>query len=128
MLNKNGIVFTKDTLTPGLKTFPAKLAAAVDLYLEGQETKVQDYARSTAPWTDRTGNARNGLFAQKQGTIASGSTEIRLYHTVPYGIWLEIRWAGQYAVIYPTVVHEGERIMAGMRRLIDKMSVAGGFL
>jgi hypothetical protein len=124
MAPKPGIVITKDTLSPGLKKFPVVLATALDKYMDFQAPKVQDYARSNAPWTDRTSNARNGLFAQSQGELSTGRIEIRLYHTVPYGIWLEIRWAGKYATIYPTIVNEGQRIMGGLNGLLSKM----GFL
>jgi hypothetical protein len=123
-----GIIITSDTLTPGLKKFPNQLQKAIGKYMNGQDTRVQDYARTNAPWTDRTGNARNGLFAEYQGPGSAGLLggndrhTIRLYHTMPYGIWLEVIQAGKYAIIFPTVVHEGERIMGGLKKLINKMN------
>lgn len=119
-----GIVITRDTLTPGLKKFPDQLQSAIGKYLNGQDSRVQDYARTNAPWTDRTGNARNGLFAQYVGPGMQFNDRhtIRLYHTMPYGIWLEVRFAGEYAIIYPTIIHEGERIMSGLKNLINKMN------
>lgn len=75
----------------------------------GNSPKVQSYARTHAPWRDQTGNARQGLFANysKEGD----SHVITLAHSVPYGIWLETRWAGRYAVIVPTLQAEAPRIM-----------------
>lgn len=117
--NKTGIVFTKDEITPRLKALPPIVNQRVGLYMEAQATKVQDYARKNAPWTDQTANARGGLFAEYSG---SGTYhEIRLYHTVPYGIWLEVRWAGKYAIIAPTIKAERARIMEGLTKLLDKM-------
>jgi len=28
-----------------------------------------------------------------------------VYHTMPYGLWLEVRWSGRYAIIGPTMLH-----------------------
>lgn len=117
---KPGIVITRDTLTPGLKSFPGNLKGRISTYMKAQAPRVQDSARRNAPWTDRTGNARNGLFAQYNGDLTGDRHVIRLYHTMPYGIWLEIRWSGKYAIIVPTIQSEGQRILSGMTKLIEK--------
>jgi hypothetical protein len=31
------------------------------------------------------------------------SHELILLHSMPYGIWLEVRWSGRYAIIGPTM-------------------------
>lgn len=61
----------------------------------------ESHMRENAPWTDRTGNARNGLRAH----VVTGGTKtaIVLHHSVPYGVFLEVRWGGKYAVIEPTI-------------------------
>ena len=113
------IVWESDTLNPGLIAFPVRLAAALWTLMEFNETKVQDHMRSTAPWTDRTGNARQGLFAK--AFKDAGEVGIVAYHTMPYGIWLEVKHEGQYAVITPTVPLEGARIMQEVSKLITAM-------
>lgn len=118
--NSPGIVITHDTLTPGLKAFPKTIRQRIGLYMKSQAPRVQDAARKGAPWTDRTGNARNGLFAEYDGDLVGDQHVVRLYHTVPYGIWLEVRWAGKYAIILPTIQSEGRRILSGMSKLIEK--------
>lgn len=133
---RSGIVITENTLSKGLKEFSPKLSKYVGAYLQYEESNVQDYMRSNAKWTDRTANARQGLFAKYQGgqsltffDISKGGAQtgegkswsIVCYHTMPYGIFLEVRWDGKYAIIYPTIVHEGKRIMKGLRGLIGKM-------
>jgi hypothetical protein len=130
VINGPGIIITRDTLTPNLKSFKPNMKGRIGLYMKGQSTRVQDYARRNAPWHDRTGNARNGLHADYIGDRDGDRHVIRVYHTVPYGIWLEIRWAGKYAIIWPTVQSEGARILAGMNKLIEKSgfasAIAGG--
>ena len=113
-----GIVWSPDTLSPGLKAFPEFLATKLGIFFEMQSAKVQDHLRDSAPWTDRTGNARQGLFATSRRD-GSGWV-IVCYHTVPYGIWLEVAHAGQYAVIVPSIQSEGRRIMQDLNRFLSR--------
>lgn len=73
------------------------------------------YARPNAPWTDQSGDARKNLRAgvEREGTRST----VFLEHGVPYGIWLENRWNGRYAIIRPT--------MEVFKRLAPKI-LAGG--
>ena len=57
----------------------------------------EGWMKSNARWTDRTGNARNGLTARAQ--TGDDSVSVVLAHSVPYGIYLELRWDGRYAII-----------------------------
>ncbi|WPD20180.1 hypothetical protein [Thermaerobacter composti] len=62
--------------------------------------RMEAHMKREAPWEDRTGNARNGLFA---GASFDGHTvRIRLGHTVHYGVYLELANEGRYAIIGPT--------------------------
>jgi hypothetical protein len=83
----------------------AGLAAATT----GFAAEVQAYAREHAPWEDRTGDARQGLTAEGRQRLTSYT--VVLYHTVDYGIWLETRWDGRYAIIIPTILHMGHELM-----------------
>jgi hypothetical protein len=77
------------------------------------EDKMQDlseqmvaYAKENAPWQDRTTNARSGL----QGGVVQNSQHdwtLWLGHgdDIYYGIWLEVRWGGKFAIIQPTLVY-----------------------
>jgi hypothetical protein len=56
--------------------------------------------KRSAPWTDRTGNARNGL----QGQV-SEDEDITIFLTTQmyYGKYLELCNGGKYRIIWPTV-------------------------
>lgn len=72
-----------------------------------------------APWTDRTGAARAGLYTK---TSHSGSThEILFSHTVHYGIWLEVKFNGRDQVIVPTMRKTGARLMSDMRGILGRI-------
>lgn len=99
----------------------------IDLMLEYYATVGEAAMKSNAPWTDRTGAARTGLHTTTSkrgrgadGRFTSGGNErsITFSHTVPYGIWLEIKFSGRDAVIMPTILQVGPMLMAALSRVI----------
>lgn len=75
----------------------ATLFALGDHYAQKMEAE----AKPAAPWTDRTGDARRGLF----GSVQERETEllVRLSHTEQHGVYLELANQGKYQIITPTV-------------------------
>ena len=62
---------------------------------------MEGYAKSHAPWTDRTGHARQSLHG---GVDVQGDQQVLyLSHGVEYGIRLELDYGGNYAIVRPTV-------------------------
>jgi len=98
----------------------------------------QDEARILAPWTDRSGNARGGLFyavdgfgiGEVQGEVEASARAlmretmveaggpdtlvITLAHTVFYGKFLELSNGGRYAIILSTI----ERRLPQLERML----------
>ena len=72
-------------------------------------SRVETEARTNARWEDRTGDARAGLTAQADA--AGGDVVLTLFHTVEYGLWLEVIQNGRFAIIMPTLEEQGLRIM-----------------
>lgn len=91
----------------------AMLAAAQ--YIAPQ---AEAHMRTSARWTDQTGNARSGLRASVVVEDGGNRIAIVLFHSVSYGIWLETRWNGRYAIIRPTVQIYGSRTL---RALSEKL-------
>lgn len=96
-----GIVIKRNTLSPGLQGFNPEAEQAIRMVLEYWAARAVTQMRQNAEWTDRTSNARNGLASRT--FIEGDSAVLVLFHTMPYGIWLEIRWSGRYAIIGPTL-------------------------
>jgi hypothetical protein len=112
-------VFDFNTLTPALKRLLPKVDAAVDLVFDLTEADAETYMRINAPWTDETGNARGGLFAKHQGEPMV-IHQLVMYHTMPYGYWLEVRWSGRYAIIGPTMFHFGPIIASNVAAAVAR--------
>jgi hypothetical protein len=80
---------------------------------------LEAYMRQNASWQDQTGNARSGLTARPFRTDVN--VGIDLFHTVPYGIWLETRWSGKYAIIVPTINAQAPDVIAAAKDLLGRL-------
>lgn len=112
-------IFDFDTLTPSLKRVLPKVDAAVDLTFDMAEADAETYMRTNAKWTDNTGNARAGLFATHQGEPMV-IHRLVMYHTMPYGYWLEVRWSGKYAIIGPAMFHTAPILTANLASAVAR--------
>lgn len=81
-------------------------------YVSGE---AEDFMRSNAPWTDQTGAARNGLGTSVQ--VSTNKVALVMYHSVPYGVFLEVRWGGKYGIIEKTMAATGPRLVEVIGRL-----------
>jgi hypothetical protein len=91
------------------------------------EPILQNAARANAPWTDRTANARQSLRAYigtdapagypSSQQLAKDIVELFLSHGMYYGIFLETRFAGQFAIIYPTLEEHAPDIQRMLREV-----------
>ncbi len=111
------ILWDERELVRGLSNARQEVRDAAYRIAEFQAPRVEAYMKINAPWTDRTGNARAGLRAQ---AYQDGSeTGIVLYHSVPYGIFLETRWDGRLGIIDPTVAAMGPEVMAKFEHVLS---------
>jgi hypothetical protein len=71
----------------------------------------ETYAKTNAPWTNRTGNARSGLHAEITVSDDRNTFELLMAHSVFYGVFLENRWSGKFAILMPTINYIGQLLM-----------------
>ena len=133
------VVAPEDEIMPALDQYGVRALAAVQAAAVYWGQSVQDEARQAAPWEDRTGNARGGLFFAVDGfglapvtgvvtpesrgqmedvEVVSGDGDtliVTLGHTVYYGKFLETSNGGRYAVVMSTL----ERILPGLERMVQ---------
>lgn len=117
------LTLAEDTLTPTLKALPRVIDGIIAATLNYYEPKMENHAKLNAPWTDRTSNARNGLAARAGKD--SKTRYIVLFHQVPYGIYLETRFSGKYAIIMPTIDKFGPEVMDTFQKILDKRFPGG---
>jgi len=79
------------------------------------EKRLEPFAKRNAPWSDRTSNARQGLFAV---TLKEGDKVVLiLSHGVDYGVFLELAHQGNFAIIGPTLQQHYGEIMQAVRAI-----------
>lgn len=98
-----------------------KLARQTDLsiqaFAETGALKMQSYAQQNAPWTNRSGRARQTL----KGSVEKQpeKTVIILSHGVDYGLWLELAHEKRFAIIPDTLRYVGQQeIMPAFKNLL----------
>lgn len=98
-----------DGIGPIVGFMVANAAHQVYEAMEDGRAEVEAYAQSNAPWSDITGQARNGLVADVR--LEGGEVVLELAHTVDYGRWLELIQDGAFAIILPTLELLGPHII-----------------
>lgn len=78
----------------------------------------ESWAKRFAPWTDQSGNARSGLHADVRSIDNGNAFELIMAHSVFYGIFLETRFSGKYAILMPTVNHIGAQLLQKIEKAI----------
>lgn len=110
---------------------PSELATAVERYgdrvlqavaavAQYTATAMQNDAKANAPWTDRSSNARSGLFGTSEAEFAAKVVTIYLSHgaIIDYGVYLELANSGRYAVVMRTMQAHYEPLMAMLRDVL----------
>lgn len=105
-------IFIRDSLTSGIALAEVEFRPALEHKVLEVAIDALDYAKENAPWEDRSGDAREGLDADVDW---KGDVIVwQMFHTVPYGIYLETRWSGRFAIIMPTLEEYAPRVGRGL--------------
>jgi hypothetical protein len=113
------VIWDDLSLLANLQTADKKMAKELDVIMQYNAPQVEASMKINAPWNDQTGNARQGLGARP---FVEGSNHgIVLFHSVAYGIWLEVRFNQRYAIILPTIESYGPQVMEQCKGLLGKV-------
>jgi len=124
MASSGTFTYDNKTLQRNLEELPDRVDAYVHATVDYGSQKVVAYAKQNATWTDRTGAARSGLRTITEW-VPRKRHAIVLFHSVTYGIWLEVRFAGRYAIILPTLQVQGPEVMRLLNKLFDRLGTGG---
>jgi hypothetical protein len=111
----SGLVWTRppSELAKAVEQYGEKVLVAVAAVAQYVATEMQNAAKQNAPWTDRTGNARAGLFGTAEADFARKVVVLYLSHgaTLNYGVFLELAHGGKYAIIMRTMQSHYNELM-----------------
>jgi hypothetical protein len=147
MAKQAGIQWIKppSDLAKAIKQYGNRALVATHAVATHVAAQMQNDARANAPWHDRTGNARGGIFfavdglglGTEKGDVKPGNAEafrrdasyvageggdaqhlvVVLGHTMFYGEHLELDHGGAYAIIMPTIEQYIPVLEAALKRL-----------
>lgn len=93
---------TDQRVIQAMGEYQGRVIQAVRQVAQYWQPVLERYAKDHAPWQDQTGNARQALHTWVE-TLAKDTVALYLAHGMDYGIYLETRFQGRYAVIAPTL-------------------------
>lgn len=107
------------TLAKAVEEYGSRVFDATASVCQYTAQEMQNTAREQAPWTDRTGNARSGLFATAEADAGRQHVVIYLSHAadLDYGVWLELANSGWHAIILPTMERHYPELKARLKGL-----------
>jgi len=111
------VSFEMDEIETGMRNYERRaldIPYQICLYFK---PRVERDAKLNAEWTDRTGNARQGLRGEAV-SISDGAAALLLIHGMWYGIHLEFVAQGRYGIINPTMESVYAPILDMMRNSV----------
>lgn len=75
------------------------------------------WMKTNAPWMDRTGNARQTLYAEVEASLLS--IAIALDHGMEYGFWLEVIGQGKWAIVGPALDYWSVQFWNAVKNLVE---------
>lgn len=117
--NTHGIRWIRppDQLARAIDQYGEKVLVAVAAVAGRIATIMQNSAKNNAPWTDRTGNARSGLFGTVETDLSRQLVIIYLSHSamLSYPLFLEVSHGGKFSIIMKTL----ERHLPELKSMLD---------
>ena len=104
-------------LIKGLAEREIKTKAALNLYGNTVSKQMESYAKSNAPWVNRTGSARQRLHAEDPKWLGN-TLRLTLAHGVDYGVYLEFCNERKYSVIAPTINYISPKAIKGLKNIL----------
>jgi 23S rRNA A2030 N6-methylase RlmJ len=118
---QSGLVWVEppEKLARNIAAYGQKVLAAVHAVADFVAGKMQNESRQNAPWTDRTGNARSGLFSVVTQQAAEALVTVYLSHghTIDYGKFLELAHGQRYAIVMPTI----QANLPALKQMLDDL-------
>lgn len=112
------LVYDVDSFVAECIKYRSKIEVSILTLAEIAATKMEAYAKENAPWTDRTGNARQKL-AGSAGFITQDQVMIVVAHHMSYGYWLELAHQRRFKILEESIEENVEELYRSLRRLLS---------
>lgn len=97
MSNNVDLTFDNEIVLQNIQGLEGRVRQQVNVLGNATGQKMQSFAQENAPWTDRTGDARQLL--KYKSTMDKNGVTVSIFHQVEYGLWLEVAHNEKYAIL-----------------------------
>lgn len=104
-----------EMLVQNIEVYHVQLDAELLELARSFAVQIESWMKANAPWTDRTTNARTGLYADVEQLVHR--VVISFDHTMSYGVFLEFANAGRFAIIGPALDVWTPRVFEAVKQL-----------
>ncbi len=101
----------------GYDEWAARVQQAIYRLAQRFVADIATWLKANAPWADRTGNLRQSLWADVEQRL--GEIEISFDYGLYYGVFLEMKQQGRYAIIAPALDHFGPLWVQALKDLLE---------
>lgn len=108
-------VTPEEAFTALYDDYTRRIYQAIQALANRYAPEIEAWLKQNKQWVDRTGNATQGLYAEVEATLTE--IVIAFDHSVEYGIWLELKHQGQYAIIAPALDYFAPKFWADVQAL-----------
>lgn len=105
------------------RAFTSKEYGGLLMLMQTAASKMESWSKQNAPWTDRTGHARQRLTGQAYWEN-SNIVVAAIAHQVDYGIWLELAHQRKYAILEKALEEHRGEIEDAVRTLLERYAKA----
>ena len=113
------IRFDTKSVLSRIDSIQAKTHKALQIIADSAVKSMEEYAKNTARWTDRTGNARQRMEGR---TRWEGSALIAaITHNVDYAIWLELAHQKKYAILQEALDSQAPNLIEAYKRFLGQL-------
>lgn len=79
--------------------------------------EIEKWMKENASWSDRTSNARQGLYAEVYELVDMMGYGVMFDHKMEYGFWLEFANQGRFGIIAPALDRFGSQMFKDVKKL-----------
>ena len=101
------------------KTLTSQQYGGLQMLMATAASQMEAWAKQNAPWTDRTGAARQRLHGEAYWED-SRVVVAAVMHQVDYGIWLELAHQRKYAILEKTINEHRDEVEKAVVTLLKR--------
>lgn len=109
-----------NTTIRGLHETESRMKRALEIIADVASKKMADWAKDNKLWEDRTTNATQGLQG-KAYWEDDKNLVTAIYHSVDYGIWLELAMNRKYAILEKAIEEGKDDLIRQYKRIVGDL-------